>query len=62
MTRIVLLGVLLYFILRLVGKLLIAVFTATRADDQGVAGSPKRREDDIDMTKVKDVDFRDIDS
>ena len=61
MTRIVLLGVLLVFVVHIVRKILSAVIMAARQPDGGVAGTPKSRDDDIDMSKVKDADFRDID-
>jgi hypothetical protein len=58
MLRLVLLGMLLVLIVQIVRGLLASVFAGLRPDSGEVAGKPKGPE--IDLSNVKDADFRDI--
>jgi hypothetical protein len=60
MLRLVLLGMLFVLVVQIVRGLLTSLIAGLRrTDDEKVAGKPKDRE--IDLSNVKDADFRDID-
>ena len=60
MLRLVLLGMLFVLVVQIVRGLLTSLIAGLRrTDDEKVAGKPKDRE--IDLSYVKDADFRDID-
>lgn len=59
MLRLVLLGMLFVLVIQIVRGLLTSLLAGLRTDGEKVAGKPKGRE--IDLSNVKDADFRDID-
>ena len=59
MLRLVLLGMLFVLVVQIVRGLLASLLAGLRTDGEKVAGKPKDRE--IDLSNVKDADFRDID-